>query len=80
MILRVVDKFLLELENQANGDIHVVEVDKSAEGLVKEVASGEIDYTVTQENLGQLQGSAFKNLLIRPVIGARRSCRLSARP
>ena len=61
---------LLELEDDISGDINVVEVDASSEAVIREVAKGNIAYTVAQGNLAQLQGSAFRNLEIRPVVGA----------
>jgi membrane-bound lytic murein transglycosylase F len=61
---------LLELEDEISGDITVVEVDKSAETLVREIAKGNIAYTVVDGNVAKLQGAQFKNLMVQPVLGA----------
>lgn len=60
---------LIELAD-TTGDIQVVEVDSSSEALIRSVAQGNVDYTVTDGNLAALQGSMFRNLLIHPVMGA----------
>ena len=61
---------LLELEDEISGDITVVEVDKSAETLVREIAKGNVAYTVVDGNVAKLQGAQFKNLMVQPVLGA----------
>jgi membrane-bound lytic murein transglycosylase F len=61
---------LIELADSLSGDLQVVEVDSSAEALIRSVARGAIQYTVAEGNVAQLQGSVYKNLVIRPVIGA----------
>lgn len=60
---------LVELSD-TTGDIDVVEVDSSSEALIRAVAQGNENYTVTEDNLAKLQGSYFRNLLIHPVVGA----------
>jgi membrane-bound lytic murein transglycosylase F len=59
---------LIELAD-TTGDIDVVEVDSSSEALIRAVAQGNENYTVTDDNLARLQGSYFRNLLIHPVMG-----------
>ncbi|AHG88280.1 ABC-type transporter, periplasmic subunit family 3 [Gemmatirosa kalamazoonensis] len=61
---------LIELADSLTGDLQVVEVDSSAEALIRGVARGAIQYTVAEGNVAELQGSVYKNLVIRPVIGA----------
>ena len=61
---------LLELEDEISGDITVVEVDASAETVIREIAKGNVAYTVTDVNVAQLQGAQFRNLLVSPVVGA----------
>lgn len=61
---------LLELEDEISGDINVVEVDASTESVIREIAKGNVAYTVTDGNVAQLQGAQFKNLLVSPVVGA----------
>ena len=60
---------LIELEDEISGDISVVEVDASIEAVVREVAKGNVAYTVMDGNLAQHQGAQFRNLLVRPVLG-----------
>jgi membrane-bound lytic murein transglycosylase F len=60
---------LLELEDEISGDINVVEVEASSEALIREVAKGNVAYTVAQGNLAELHGGVFRNLEIRPVVG-----------
>ncbi|MBV9493777.1 MAG: transglycosylase SLT domain-containing protein [Acidobacteria bacterium] len=60
---------LLELNDELNHDIEVVEVDESSDRLIRELAGGEIDYTVAAENMAALKSGEFRNLVIRPAIG-----------
>jgi membrane-bound lytic murein transglycosylase F len=60
---------LVELEDEISGDIHVVEMETDDEALIQKVASGEVAYTVTQENLARLKEAAFTNLRVRPILG-----------
>lgn len=64
---------MLELSDATSGDIFVVEVDSSSEALIRRVAQGDVDYTVAEGNLAELQGAYFKNLLVKPVLGAAKS-------
>jgi membrane-bound lytic murein transglycosylase F len=68
-------KTLLELEEEISGDIHIVEWDGKIqdEGLAQKVAGGEIEFTVLPANLADLKEAEFKNLKIRPIIGASQS-------
>jgi membrane-bound lytic murein transglycosylase F len=63
---------LIELSDRVTGDISVVEVDSSAEALIRGVARGAVEYTVAEGNVAELQGSYYKNLVIRPVLGEER--------
>ena len=60
---------LLELADSITGDIAVVQVDASPEVVMREVAKGNVDYTVAEADLAKLQGTQFTNLLVRPVVG-----------
>lgn len=61
---------LVELSDSVSGDIHVVEVDSiSYEGLMRQLARGEITLTVAPENLAELQQSYYTNLEVTPVVG-----------
>jgi len=62
---------LVELAD-TTGDIDVVEVDSSSEALIRAVAQGNENYTVTEDNLAKLQSGYFRNLLVQPVMGAAR--------
>ncbi|MFY9557322.1 MAG: transporter substrate-binding domain-containing protein, partial [Blastocatellia bacterium] len=50
-------KTLIELSDEISGDIHVVEIGGKTddEALVNKVARGDLEYTVVQDNLGQLK-------------------------
>jgi membrane-bound lytic murein transglycosylase F len=74
------ERTLLELADAISGDIHVVEVDASAEALMREVAKGRVAYTVTDGNLAKLQSAYFRNLVVRPVVGAERKVAWAVRP
>jgi membrane-bound lytic murein transglycosylase F len=60
---------LLELADSITGDIAVVEIDASPETVMREVAKGNVAYTVAEADLAKLQGSQYANLVIRPVMG-----------
>ncbi|MEP0546142.1 MAG: transglycosylase SLT domain-containing protein [Rhodothermales bacterium] len=62
---------LLELSDEITGDIEVVEVggDVSVERLIRGVATGAIDLTVSSEELAQLKESYFTNIVARPQLG-----------
>ena len=74
------ERTLLELADTISGDIHVVEVDASAETVMREVAKGRIAYTVAEGNLAKLQSAYFTNLVVRPVVGAERKVAWAVRP
>ncbi len=61
---------LVELENEIDGSIEIVEVDTTSEALIRNVAVGNIELTVAQENVAQLEEGYYQNLLVRPAIGA----------
>ncbi len=61
---------LVEVENQITGNIEVIEVDTTSESLIRQVAVGNIELTVAQENVAELEESYFGNLLLTPRIGA----------
>ena len=63
------EDYLVELSNAATGDIVVVQVDSSSEALIREVSSGDIDFTVAQENVAQLSQAAYTNIAARPTLG-----------
>ncbi len=71
---------LLELEDDISGDITVVEVDKSAEAIVREIAKGNVAYSVVDMDVAKLQGAQFRNLLVQPVLGASRKVAWAVRP
>lgn len=60
---------LLEISDQATGDIYVVEVDSgTAEMLIQNVAEEDINFTVGHENVAELQESHYSNLAISPTL------------
>ena len=61
---------LVELENQITGNIEVVEVDTTSEALIRQVAVGNIELTIAQENVADLEAGYFENLRVDPAIGA----------
>ena len=71
---------LLELEDSVTGDIQVVEVDASDDRLIREVSKGNIQYTVAEGNVAELQQMYYKNLYVRPVIGASKKVAWAVRP
>ena len=62
---------LMELSDEITGDIEVVEVggNVSAERLIRGVATGAIDLTVSSEELAKLKESYFTNIVARPELG-----------
>ncbi len=62
---------LAELSDEVTGDIYVVELggDVSAEELIRQVAAGTVDYTVSQENVAELRSAYYTNIVVRPVMG-----------
>jgi membrane-bound lytic murein transglycosylase F len=71
---------LLEIEDSVSGDIHVVEIDASDDALVREVAKGNVAYTIAEGSVADLQQSYYKNLLVRPVIGVSKKVAWAVRP
>ena len=71
---------LMELEDSVTGDIQVVELDASDDKLIREVAKGNIQYTVAEGNVAELQQAYYKNLHVRPVIGAAKKVAWAVRP
>jgi membrane-bound lytic murein transglycosylase F len=71
---------LMEIEDSVSGDIQVVEIDASDDKLVHEVSKGNIQYTIAEGNVAELQQSYYKNLLVRPVIGASKKVAWAVRP
>ncbi len=61
---------LVELENELTGDIAVVEVDTTSEALIRNVAVGNIELTVAQENVAELEAGYYDNLVVQPAVGA----------
>ncbi|WP_412067061.1 transglycosylase SLT domain-containing protein [Rubrivirga sp. IMCC43871] len=61
---------LVELEDRISGDIRVVEVDTTSEALIRNVAVGNIELTIAQENVAKLEEGYYENLTVEPAIGA----------
>lgn len=64
---------LVELSDTLTGDVAVVELEEaiSDENVIRRVASGEVNYTVSPANVAQLTESYFTNIYVRPVMGPR---------
>ncbi len=64
---------LVELEDTLSGEIEIVQIGgkTSYETLIRRVAKGEIELTVSQANLAALKASYFSNIFVRPVIGPK---------
>ena len=60
---------LLELNDSLTDDVHVVEVDESADRLIQRLSEGEIGYTVAAENVAKLKATEYSNLIIQPALG-----------
>ncbi|HVG23503.1 MAG TPA: transglycosylase SLT domain-containing protein [Thermoanaerobaculia bacterium] len=60
---------LLELNDSLSDDVHVVEVDESADKLIQRLSEGEIGYTVAAENVAKLKATEYSNLVIQPQLG-----------
>ena len=61
---------LVELEDRVSGDIAIVEVDTTSEALIRNVAVGNIELTVAQENVAELEAGYYENLVVQPAVGA----------
>jgi membrane-bound lytic murein transglycosylase F len=60
---------LIELNDTLTDDMHVVEVDESADRLMQRLSEGEIGYTVAAENVAKLHATEYRNLVIQPALG-----------
>jgi membrane-bound lytic murein transglycosylase F len=62
---------LIELSDSIEGSIEIVEVeaDVTTETLIRRVASGEIEFTVSRQNVAELKQEQFTNIEVRPIIG-----------
>ena len=62
---------LVELSDDITGEIVVVEIDtvRADEAVIRQVAAGNVDFTVTQEELAELQEEYFDNVSVRPTVG-----------
>ena len=71
---------LMEIEDSVSGDIQVVELDASDDRLIREVSKGNVQYTVAEGNVADLQQSYYKNIVVRPIIGASKKVAWAVRP
>jgi membrane-bound lytic murein transglycosylase F len=62
---------LVEISDSISGDIQVVEAEPGTrtEALVRAVARGRIGLAVASENLAELTGGYYGNLVLRPTLG-----------
>lgn len=62
---------LVELSDSIDGTIDIVEVDAdvTTETLIRRVATGQIEFTVSRENVAQLKQERFTNIEVRPLVG-----------
>jgi membrane-bound lytic murein transglycosylase F len=62
---------LIELSDSIEGAIEIVEVDADVmtETLIRQVAAGAVEFTVSRENVALLKQEAYANIEIRPVVG-----------
>jgi membrane-bound lytic murein transglycosylase F len=62
---------LVELSDSIEGTIEIVEVesDVTTETLIRHVASGAAEFTVSRENVALLKQDAYTNIEVRPVVG-----------
>ena len=59
---------LVELANEVTGEIEVVEVDTTSVSLIRQVAVGNIELTVAQKNVAELEQGYYANLRVAPII------------
>ncbi|HEX7174710.1 MAG TPA: transporter substrate-binding domain-containing protein [Pyrinomonadaceae bacterium] len=73
---------LVELADEISGEIRVVEMGGKMEdeALARQVASGEVEFTVMQRNVAELKEAEFTNLKVRPVVGRVHSVSWAVRP
>lgn len=64
---------LAELEDEVTGDIHVVELDTvgSYESVIRHVSTGDVNFTVSPENLAKLKEGYFENIRTKPTMGRK---------
>jgi membrane-bound lytic murein transglycosylase F len=62
---------LIELSDSIEGTIEIVEVDADVmtETLIRQVAAGAVEFTVSRENVALLKQEAYTNIEVRPVVG-----------
>ena len=62
---------LAEIEDEATGDIHVVELDTtgSYEEVIRYISAGDVNFTVSPANLAQLKEGYYANIRTKPVLG-----------
>ncbi|MAE84751.1 MAG: lytic transglycosylase F [Flammeovirgaceae bacterium] len=62
---------LLNLENELGGDIDVqfVEGNLSTDEIIKKVSRGEIDYTISDYNIANINSSYYQNIDIETTVG-----------
>lgn len=53
---------LIALEKEIGDSINVIEVPFESEKLIKNIASGEIDYTICNENLAEVNATFYSNI------------------
>jgi len=53
---------LHNLSNEIGGDINIIEVDQEVEQLISLVARGDIDYTISDENVAQVNMYYYQNI------------------
>ena len=65
------EEHLVELSDSLTGDIEIVELSGtvSTEALIRRVAEGKIELTVSPNNLAKLKESYYTNIVVRPQIG-----------
>ncbi|GAB5534533.1 MAG: transporter substrate-binding domain-containing protein [Rubricoccaceae bacterium] len=59
---------LVELADEVTGDIEVVEVDTTSVSLIRQVAVGNIELTVAQQNVAELEQGYYVNLEVAPTL------------
>lgn len=74
-------EMLVELTDTLTGDVHVVELDtaSSYEKVIRYVAAGDFDLTVSPRNLAELKESYFTNIYVKPAIGPAHDVSLAVR-
>jgi membrane-bound lytic murein transglycosylase F len=62
---------LIELSDSIDGTIEIVEVDAdvTTETLIRRVATGAIEFTVSRENVALLKQERYANITVTPVVG-----------